>query len=74
MEMKETILPSGAIIKEVVGDPIEYIPPPDDKPLDEKISELEQKNVLLEAQSKANADRTDFHEDLIVELASMVYQ
>lgn len=52
---------------------------------DEKVSEespqepteievLQQENVLLKAQNQALADRTDFHEELIVELAMQIYQ
>ena len=35
---------------------------------------LQKEITLLKAQSKANADISDFHEELIVELAMMVYQ
>lgn len=47
-----------------------YIPP---QPLTE-IELLQNENKLLKAQVQANADISDFHEELIVELAMMVYQ
>lgn len=45
-----------------------------EKPLTEQLAELEQENHLLKAQIQVNSDRTDFHEDLIAEIAMMVYQ
>lgn len=45
-----------------------------EKPLSVEIDELKQKNSLLEAQVQANANTAEFHEDLIVEMAMMVYQ
>lgn len=39
-----------------------------------EIELLQQENILLKAQNKALRDITDFHEELIVELAMMVYQ
>lgn len=44
------------------------------KPLTEQIETLEQDNLLLKAQIQVNSDRTDFHEDLIAEIAMMLYQ
>lgn len=38
-----------------------------------EIEKLQQENQLLKAQVQANADRADFQEDLIVEMAMMVY-
>lgn len=34
---------------------------------------LEQENTLLKAQVQASADRSDFHEELIAEMAMLVY-
>lgn len=42
--------------------------------LQQRIAELEKQNKLLEAQKDAIADRADFHEELIAEIAMMVYQ
>ena len=35
---------------------------------------LKNENVLLKAQNQALTERTDFHEELIAEMAMMVYQ
>ena len=40
---------------------------------EKRIAELEKENILLKAQSKANSDRADFQEELIVEMAMIVY-
>ncbi|MED3549949.1 hypothetical protein [Cytobacillus praedii] len=37
------------------------------------IEKLQQENILLKAQNKVLTDRTDFHEELIAELAMLVY-
>ena len=39
----------------------------------ERLKELEKENLLLKAQAQANADRADFQEELIVEIAMKVY-
>ena len=44
------------------------------KPLREKVEELKTENTLLKAQNKALTERTDFHEELIAEMAMLVYQ
>lgn len=49
-------------------------PPVYQKPLTEQIAELEQKNKLLEAKNQALADRADFIEDVVAEMATKVYQ
>lgn len=49
-------------------------PPVYQKPLTEQIKELEQKNKLLEAKNQALADRADFIEDVVAEMATKVYQ
>lgn len=46
----------------------------DEKPITEELNDLKRENVLLKAQSQANSNRADFQEDLIVEMAMMVYQ
>jgi hypothetical protein len=38
-----------------------------------EIEILQQENLLLKAQAQANADRADFQEELIVEMAMIVY-
>lgn len=40
---------------------------------EEEFEGLKQDNQLLKAQSQANSDRADFQEDLIVELAMLIY-
>lgn len=42
--------------------------------LEEQLAEKDKEITLLKAQNKALTDRTDFHEDLIVELAMEVYK
>lgn len=44
-----------------------------DKPLSVEIEELKQENILLKAKNQALKETTDFHEELIVELAMAVY-
>jgi len=39
----------------------------------EEFEGLKADNTLLKAQSQANSDRADFQEELIVELATIVY-
>jgi hypothetical protein len=39
-----------------------------------EVEELKQENILLKAQNQALTDRTDFHEDLIAEMAMLVYE
>ena len=39
----------------------------------ERIAQLEQENALLKAQKKALSEQVDFHEELIVELATQIY-
>lgn len=46
----------------------------DIKPLTVQIAELEQNNKLLEAKNQALADRADFIEDVVAEMATKVYQ
>ena len=43
-------------------------------PLTEQIEELKAENTLLKAQNQAIRERTDFHEDLIADMAMMIYQ
>lgn len=43
-------------------------------PLSEEVNELKRENKLLKAQTQANSDRADFQEDLIVEMAMLIYQ
>ena len=43
-------------------------------PLTEQIEELKAENTLLKAQNQAISERTDFHEDLIADIAMMIYQ
>lgn len=44
------------------------------KEVEKETEQLKKENLLLKAQAKANADLSEFHEELIVELAMMVYQ
>lgn len=41
--------------------------------IEDQLAEIRQENTLLKAQSQANADRADFQEELIVEMAMIVY-
>ncbi|MGG3943364.1 hypothetical protein ABEV54_18215 [Peribacillus psychrosaccharolyticus] len=41
---------------------------------DLRLNTLESQNALYKAQIQANSDRTDFHEDLIADLAMRVYE
>ena len=43
-------------------------------PLTEQIEELRTENYLLKAQTQAISERADFHEDLIADIAMMIYQ
>ncbi|MFJ7831806.1 hypothetical protein ACIQXU_16470 [Peribacillus sp. NPDC097284] len=43
-------------------------------PLTEQIEELKAENTLLKARNQAISERTDFHEDLIADMAMMIYQ
>lgn len=38
------------------------------KPLSEEVDELKKENALLKAQNQANADRADFHEEVLAEI------
>lgn len=58
----ETVLPEEETSKEKV------------ERLETENSRLKSENNLLKAQVKANADRADFHEELIAEMAMLVYQ
>lgn len=39
----------------------------------ERIEQLERENALLKAQKQALSEQVDFHEELIVELATQIY-
>ena len=43
------------------------------KPLSEEVEELKKEKTLLKAQNQALTERTDFHEELIAEMAMTVY-
>lgn len=43
------------------------------KPLSQEVDELKRENTLLKAQNKANADRTDFHEDVLTEIILTIH-
>lgn len=49
---------------------IDICPP---KTLEERLEEAEQENKLLKAQVEALNSTTDFHEELIAEMAMMLY-
>lgn len=53
------------------------IPTPEQEPsvqtVDERVETLEAENALLKQQVTALSDQNDFHEELIVELANIVY-
>jgi hypothetical protein len=48
-------------------------PQPYRSPLTDEVEELKKENTILKAQNKALTERTDFHEDLIAEMAMIVY-
>lgn len=48
-------------------------PEPDDQTVDERVETLEAENALLKQQVTALSDQNDFQEELIVELANIVY-
>lgn len=43
------------------------------EPVEDRVTALEEENSLLNAQVKALSDQNDFQEELIVELANIVY-
>lgn len=43
------------------------------KPIDDRVTELESENNLLRQQVSALSDQNDFQEELIVEMANIVY-
>lgn len=49
------------------------MPPNHEVSLIQRIQVTESETVLLKAKTQANADRADFQEELIVELAMMIY-
>jgi len=48
-------------------------PPIYGKPLTDQMDELKQENILLKAQNNAISERADFIEDIIAEMAMVVY-
>ena len=50
-------------------EPIIYVNVPQ-----EEFYELKKENALLKAQSQANSERSDFHEELIADMAMMIYR
>lgn len=48
-------------------------PEPDGQTVDERVETLEAENALLKQQVTALSDQNDFQEELIVELANIVY-
>lgn len=48
-------------------------PQPYQPPLSEEVNELKQENQLLKAKNQVLVERTDFLEDLIAEMAMLVY-
>lgn len=48
-------------------------PETDGQTVDERVETLEAENALLKQQVTAMSDQNDFHEELIVELANVVY-
>lgn len=45
-----------------------------DETTEERAARLEQENKILRLQNQANAERMDFMEDLIAEIATKVYE
>jgi len=41
---------------------------------DKQVEELKKENILLKAQNKELTEKIDFHEELIAEMAMLVYQ
>lgn len=58
----------------LTAEQIEELQPPTVETDAEKIARLEQENKLLAAQNAANADRMEFIEDVIAEMAYKVYE
>lgn len=50
-----------------------YNQPPIEPTLEEQLAEKDRQIQLLQAQVQASSDRADFHEDLIAEMAMIVY-
>jgi len=48
-------------------------PEPEEPTMAERVEELEAENKVLKAQVEALSEQHDFHEELIVELATIVY-
>ena len=81
------ILRNGEVINTIVGSigfvsayceakelTFEEVPEPEPEPTpEERIVELEAQNALLTAQVQALSQQNDFQEELIVELANIVY-
>lgn len=52
---------------------IEALHPPAPETAEEKLARLERENTLLKAQVQAQSSRADFVEDIIAEMAMMIY-
>lgn len=50
-----------------------YNPPPPPPTTEERVAALEAENKLLKEQVSAQADQTEFYEDCIAEMATVVY-
>lgn len=66
--------PLRVVNGEVVRSPLPPLPDPSLPPVEEDpLEELQKENKLLKAQLQAQVDRSDFIEDCIAEMATVVY-
>ena len=66
--------PLRVVNGEVVRSPISLPPDPPAPPVEEDpLEELQKENKMLKAQLQAQVDRSDFIEDCIAEMATVVY-
>lgn len=66
--------PLRVVNGEVVRSPISPPPEPPAPPVEEDpLEELQKENKMLKAQLQAHVDRSDFIEDCIAEMATVVY-
>ncbi|MNP35254.1 hypothetical protein D3C76_1285780 [compost metagenome] len=80
MKYRKTRYPGGGTVIDIIGDenadenqPFPEFPPGGQTP-EEKFSVMESENKILKAQNQALSDRAEFIENVITEMAIMLYQ